>query len=142
MKVALKTGVRGKLLVATERILKDETILRLPAQFSQERTAHSLQVGPNRHQCFTDDLDDYISHGCGSRANVYVPFPALEYRALRPIEAGEECFLDYTTCEDDMSTSFECSCGAPDCYGSVRGWNYLTAEQKRFIGDRKAPYLQ
>jgi SET domain-containing protein len=44
-------------------------------------------------------------------------------RALRDIKIGEEINFDYTKNESNISTSFQCKCGAEKCIGLIGSSN-------------------
>lgn len=48
-------------------------------------------------------------------------FDGLNVVALRHIPEGEELTLDYADYLNEMSASFECCCGAPNCRGLITG---------------------
>lgn len=45
------------------------------------------------------------------------------------IKSGEDITFFYPSTEWDMAQGFECSCGAADCLGQIRGAKYLTLKQ-------------
>jgi hypothetical protein len=52
-------------------------------------------------------------------------------RERRDIEAGEELTCNYLTTDWELHEKFVCSCGAPNCYGEIRGFKYLSPQQQR-----------
>jgi SET domain-containing protein len=92
--------------------------------FTGVRDRHSIEVGPDRHQSFTGDIDDYINHSCDPNLELLVVDDdrgEYVFRALRPIAPGEEVGWDYETFETELSNPFECRCGAPQCRKVITG---------------------
>ena len=54
----------------------------------------------------------------------------LAFRSLRDILEGEEITFDYNSTEYDLSRPFRCLCGAERCLGYIRGYRYLTANDR------------
>ena len=143
-KVCIVAGANGtKSVVALSNIARGEPVMALAPVFSRERTRHSLQVASHRHQSFTDDVDDYINHACGSLANIKLVGNGsiFSHVAKRDISKGEEIFLNYNTCEDRMTSGFNCACGDPKCYESISGYNGLNLEQRNDLKEDRASYL-
>lgn len=58
------------------------------------------------------------NHSC----NPNTAYNGLNVMAVRPIKAGEELTLDYTTFLDDQYMEpFNCQCGEPNCRGFITG---------------------
>lgn len=101
-----------------------ETVFVLPPVYTRERDLYTIQVGPDLHQAFTDDLDDYINHSCDPNLELVVegdgPEPDRVYfRAIRDIRRGEEVTWDYLTAETELSSPFNCGCDAVNCRGRI-----------------------
>ena len=71
------------------------------------------------------------NHSCAP--NTYVDWKGLCLRALRDIDTGEELTCNYLTTDWDLHEKFVCTCGSPDCYGEIRGFKYLSPEQRRAL---------
>lgn len=63
-------------------------------------------------------------------------------RALRPISVNDEVTINYCASEEHILNTFSCDCGAPDCYGPVRGFAYLEPHQQAQIRGQLSPYLR
>jgi uncharacterized protein len=114
----------GKHVLARRPLAPGDIVFRLPKVFTDTRDRHSIEVGPGKHQAYTDDLDDYINHSCDPNLELVVlDATADEYgfRAVKPIEAGEEVSWDYETFETSLSSPFPCTCGAVNCRGRIEG---------------------
>jgi len=71
---------------------------------------------------FISDYNGTLNHSCNP--NVYLNGQVV-IKALRPIESGEEFFLDYGTIADQDLVLFEdCQCGADNCrkYITCKDW--------------------
>ena len=111
-------------VLARRRIPEGQLVFHLPKVFTSERDRHSIEVGLNRHQAYTDDIDDYINHSCGPNLELVVLDRGRDdfgFRSLRPIEPGEEVSWDYETFETELSNPFPCSCGAANCRKMITG---------------------
>lgn len=114
----------GHHVFARRSIEPGEIVFRLPKVFTDIRGRHSIEVGPDRHQAFTDDLDDYINHSCDPNLELTVlDADSNEYgfRAIKPIGPGVEVSWDYETFETSLSSPFPCTCGAANCRGWIGG---------------------
>lgn len=127
-------GFKG--VFATRHISADAIIFTLRGTFSTYPSKYTIQIGWHRHLNFpanrkdNDDIDycwQYLNHSC--EPNGYMDTTELTFRARRDIQAGEEVSFNYLTTESEMAVPFECICGSAYCFGSIRGWNFLTAEQ-------------
>ncbi|MEZ4383939.1 MAG: SET domain-containing methyltransferase [Nannocystaceae bacterium] len=130
----------GQALLAVAAIDEGERLLALAHVFVDVKTKYSIQLDERRHQAGTDEADDYMNHSCDP--NVTIDFDTLEVFALRPIAAGEQVTFNYNICEWEMCSPFTCACGSPRCIGEIRGYRYLTAEQRARIEPWLAPYLR
>jgi uncharacterized protein len=111
-------------VMATRDIAPGEVVCRLPKVFSDTRDRHSIEVGPGRHQAYTDDIDDYINHSCDPNLElIMVDADADDYvfRAKRAVAEGEEVTWDYETFETALSNPFPCTCGSVNCRGTIVG---------------------
>lgn len=113
----------GGHVMARRDIEPGEIVFRLPKVFSDTRDRHSIEVGPDKHQAFTDDIDDYINHSCDPNLEL-VPFGGDDefgFRVVKAVRAGEEVSWDYETYESELSSPFPCTCGATNCRGWIGG---------------------
>ena len=128
-------------VMAMNRIKRSDFLLSVAGPIV-ERNRYSLQIDASRHvdSCGERGLDDFTNHGCSP--NVFVVFPALEIRALRDIEIGEEVLINYCTTEEELFEPFTCRCGSPHCYGRVRGFRFLDQTQREALKDIASPWLK
>ncbi len=150
IEVREKQGFKG--ILAKENISKDSVIFCLKGTISRRRTKYTIQLDSNRHLAFpairkpSDHSDyswQYLNHDC--EPNGYVNTAELTFRALRDIAAGEEITFNYLTTESEMAVPFNCGCGSTNCFGFIRGRNFLTGAEaerlSRAVGEEKVVRL-
>lgn len=131
----------GKGLFAKVDIEKDEIIGKSQKNFLNAPTKYSLQIDENRHiQSIEGKFLAFKNHSCNP--NTYYDFELLGLRTLRRIKKGEELSMNYLASEWDMAEQFDCQCGANNCFGKLKGFKYLTLEQKKEIEFILSPFLK
>lgn len=92
-------------------------------------------------------FDENLNHSCDP--NCYVSFGRypedINLNALRDIEYNEELTFNYNTTEWDLieqQCTFACRCDADCCIGEIKGFKYLTVEQKLSISTLLSPFLK
>jgi hypothetical protein len=129
-------GFKG--VFAREDIVEDSAIFYLKGTVSKIPTRYTIQLGRNRHLNFPlvrwidDDLDycwQSLNHNC--EPNGYMNVHDLTFRAAKNIRRGAEITFNYLTTESEMAVPFSCICGSENCFGFIRGRNFLSAEQSR-----------
>lgn len=133
-------------LITSDRILKDEIILKLQGLPSQVPTKYTVQVSADIHLLpFSDDpavpssFFRFLNHSCKPSACFNMSERTLI--ALRNIDPGEEVNFNYNTTEYEMACPFSCRCGSGGCLGAIKGFRYLTVEQRRQLAPYLAPHL-
>lgn len=145
---AVRDVPHGVGLFATRDISAGSTILSIEGRAQGHATRYSIQIDAVTHIDAEAVLPDhemrarypwrFLNHSCEPNARV----EGRSLRAIRPIATGEQITFDYTTTEADMSTPFDCLCGASCCIGLVRGFNHLPEAARRARLDRLAPHLR
>lgn len=69
-----------------------------------------------------------------------VAFPRVV--VLQRIEAGEDITFNYCTTEWSMAAPFDCLCGHESCFGRIKGYSVINAEQRRMIEQLIAPHIK
>lgn len=134
-------------LVSTKRIVSGTTLFKIEGERTLRPTRYSVQIGDGLHvdlDCAHDEAEvfdrffwRFMNHSCNPNAR----FCSEEVIAARDIEPFEDVTFDYNTTEYEMAEPFDCHCGSPSCLGRIQGFKHLTAEQRRQLHPRLAPYL-
>jgi D-alanine-D-alanine ligase-like ATP-grasp enzyme len=70
----------------------------------------------------------YTNHSCSP--NIAISSDGGHFMAHRNIAADEEITFHYNTTEYDMACPFKCVCRAARCAGLIRGFRYLSADDR------------
>lgn len=106
----------------------------------------SLQIDENKFLESTAEtkFDDFLNHSCNP--NCYIDWKTLNLLALKDIRKGEELSFNYNISEYDLldggNFSFKCKCGSKNCLEEIRGFRYLSKEQKNKIKEFISPFLK
>lgn len=141
VKVEVGSGPLGRAVYAQERIEEGEVVLSAWGPYV-ERSAHSIQVAPDRHVHVASDME-FLNHSCDPNCGVLIPLEEEVIRvvALRAIEDGEELTIDYATFEYEIEFMPDCRCGAAGCRGRIDGYRGLPPERRAAYGPYIAAYL-
>ncbi|HXR98355.1 MAG TPA: SET domain-containing protein [Terriglobales bacterium] len=140
-----KSGTRHFRLVAQATFSPGEEIWMLAGEVVDVPDRYSVQVGKNDHlrpqPALPQGAEDiylwrYLNHSCNPNTRIV----GRKLLALAAIAAGDELTFDYNCTEYEMATPFPCRCGW--CAGAtVRGFKYLSAEERAQRRGSAAPYL-
>ncbi|MFO8015589.1 MAG: SET domain-containing methyltransferase [Candidatus Woesearchaeota archaeon] len=144
-KTGMKETEKGKSVFAKKEIEEGEKILEFERNFVKRQTRTSMQVdeGPHQESTDPDAAENFLNHSC--EPNAYIDFDdygGLSLRALRQINKGEEITFNFLTTEWELAEPFDCRCGSPRCYGRIKGFRYLSREQKEKLRPLLSPYLK
>lgn len=135
------------IVVATERIPEKDVLLRLEGIVLKEPTQFSIQIGESEHIAaysnhphIESSIIRYINHSCEPSAYFNITDRVLI--AAKNLEPGDEITFNYNTTEYDMVAPFQCRCGSANCYGEIKGFKYLSADQKNKLLPFISPYLK
>jgi hypothetical protein len=120
---------RQRALFVLRPVHKDEVLITYDGPILDHPTRYSVQIDENRHIDGTPESNAYLNHSCAP--NTYVDWKGVSLRALRGIAAGEELTCSYLTTDWEIREKFVCACGAPNCYGEIKGFKYLSPQQQR-----------
>lgn len=67
--------------------------------------------------------------------------PLLQIATTHAVPADTELTFNYLTTEWEMNECFTCGCGAPNCYGRIEGFAYLSPDKQRELLPLLAPHL-
>lgn len=134
-------------VIATKNILKGDSILKLQGAISAVPDKYSLQIGKKEHlRAFSEDPEDeassfrFLNHSCSP--NSYFDIPNRILIALNEIAINEEIVFHYCTTEYEMISPFKCLCGSKNCLGEIKGYNYLSSENKKKLFSQLSPHLK
>lgn len=133
---------KGKGLIATAKILKDETAVVFEGTeiITPNTSIYDLQLGDERYLVLEGPCR-FVNHSC-------VPNTGFKNDrvlvAIRDILPGEEVTLDYGMAEFELYRPFYCECGKPSCREYVEGFVTLPKHLMRryFDSGLFTPYLQ
>ena len=131
-------GQKG--LFALASIDPGDILLTYNGPLIDHATRWSIQIDATTHIEGTDTSNAYLNHSCAP--NAYVDWDARCLRALHPIRAGEEITCNYLTTDAELHEPFVCTCGAPECFGEIRGFAHLTREQQEKLAPWASPFLR
>jgi len=87
---------------------------------------------------FDSDPANFINHSCDANSGIRC-LHMLE--TLRDVEAGEELFFDYGTCEGDADATMTCLCQSKNCRGEVSGNDWKDPKFRARFGRRFLPFI-
>lgn len=145
--IEIKKSNSGNGLFARKLIKKGSVVFHFKGKIGDDAHTNpeSLQIDENKFLESTLKFDDFLNHSC--EPNCYIDWQNLNLVALKDIQIGEELTFDYNTAEYDLinmvqNCSFKCNCGSKNCIGEVRGFRYLSPEQKKQIQKFISPFLK
>ena len=134
-------------LIAVRRIAAGTRLFRIEGEQTRRPTRYSVQIGENLHidlsggHSSEEILDRYywrfMNHSCEPNTHVR----GQEVIASHAIEPWEDVTFNYNTTEFDLAEPFDCHCGSPGCFGTIRGFKHLTADERERMQPMLAPYL-
>lgn len=140
---ASKSFKKGELIYVTREYMipnKEATFLLLTDQgdYTLTTDTHSVAISDEHRMLYL--FDSFMNHSCdpSSYSTYYGDFPKktpLDYGtyALRDLVKGDQITADYNVFEYDAKGKEieKCGCGTPVCQGEVRGYKYLSNEEKK-----------
>jgi hypothetical protein len=139
LRTGARTGGRGRF--ALQRIRKGAAIIEFHDEgLLASPTRRSVQLDEGKHLYGRLASVGLLNHRCDP--NSWVDVHANCVRALRDIPKGEEITFNYLTTEYEMHSSFQCKCGSPLCYRSIRGFKHLDRVQQLALEPYLTPYLR
>ena len=120
---------RERALFAERAFRSGDVLITYDGPVLDHPTRYSVQIGEHQHVEGTAESNAWLNHSCAP--NAYVEWTPLRLRALRDIEAGEEITCNYLTTDWELHEPFVCRCGAPHCYGEIRGFAHLDSAARQ-----------
>jgi D-alanine-D-alanine ligase len=139
IRVRVEVGSFGNIVRAARPINAGETVFYLEGAIVGLPTKYTIQLDADRHVLNESSDWDLMNHCC--EPNVRIDVLTREMVAVRDIAIGEELNFNYNTTEWSMTSPFACGCGAPKCVGEIRGFRFLTDEQRGDISPYISPYI-
>ncbi|KAL1924111.1 uncharacterized protein VTP21DRAFT_7146 [Calcarisporiella thermophila] len=109
-------------LVATRNFAKGDLVASITTATPGPKRYTTVQVDKDKHIELNSDLV-YMNHACDPTC--FIDTQAMEVRAAKDIQAGEQLTFFYPSTEWDMDQPFQCWCKSAKCIGTVRGANSL-----------------
>lgn len=138
-KLEVKDAEKGRGIFAMNPIDQGEALITFEGKIVNHPTKTTLQIDDGKHLEGPGENDDFLNHSC--TPNAYIDFTRCSLCALCAIPQGMEVTFNYLTTEWDMANKFTCQCEASHCVGFVRGFKYLTLEQRKAIEHLLSPFL-
>ena len=102
------------------------------------RSRWTIQCAEGVHAMPLPENLKYVNHSCAP--SVFFDIEKMQLAALTEIAVGQELTFFYPSTEWEMTESFQCSCGAAQCLGTISGAVALTDEQRKRY--RLSPVVQ
>jgi SET domain-containing protein len=138
--VELRSNGRRIGLFARAPIAAGTVIMPLAGPLRSQPTQYSIQLDDHVHLDAGGRIDDELNHSCDASARM--DLDTMNLVAKRPIAPGQEVTINYCATEEVLANPFTCDCGSPGCYRVVRGFRFLTADQRRLLEGELSPYLR
>lgn len=138
-RIVLDHGPNGNFIKAAVSFKPEETICRLTGKIIVHPTKYTIQLDENIHVLDDGCLWQKMNHSC--EPNVRIDVLKREMVAVRDISRGEELNFNYNSTEWSMTSPFLCGCGAASCAGEIRGFCFLSEEQRQTIKPLLSTYI-
>lgn len=125
-------------------ISKGTTILQLELEnLTDKPNKYTLQVDDNKHvSCESYEWIMYLNHRCDANLKVEIFENILKLSLTKDVNTDEEITFNYLTTEFDIAESFVCKCDSRKCYNEIKGFKYLSNENKIELFPMMLPYLK
>jgi len=137
---------KGKGLFAGKNFKKGEVIYvfkgeYVKADLTNVSCPYALQLDFSLY-LIPEGEGKYLNHSCEPNCKLSLQNGQLMLIAIKEIKKDEELCYNYNTSEYDMGVdAFKCSCKSINCIGYIRGFKYLSYQEKIKIKDLLLPYL-
>lgn len=141
-KVTIINKDNFRTVVSSEKINKGETIILINGYLKNIPNRYSIQLDSLSHIWpYENSQWQYLNHSCSPNAEI-ARDGSRKLVAIKEIDKGEEVTFNYNCVEYDMNNPFKCNCGSERCLGYIRGYRWLSKEEKFEIKDCCMPYLK
>ena len=117
-------------------------LLLLPGELLARPDRYSLQLDRELHVRGNGALWEELRHSCEANGFVDATPSLARVRARRGVRAGEEITIDYCATQETLLHHLPCSGGPARCYGEIRGYRFLSPEERGRIAAWATPWLQ
>jgi hypothetical protein len=138
---------KGKALRCLVPVKKHEIIVLMIGEivdYNDPRVdEYPLQISEDKYLVGNrGDSTEFINHSCDPSCQMLFEGDRVYLAAIKDISPGDELTFDYNTTEFEMGKhAFKCLCGSPNCVGEIKGYKFLTDEEKEKRKPYLAPYL-
>jgi hypothetical protein len=95
------------------------TIKEADALYDDHPRTYLFGLSDGKHVIDGEGVAAFINHSCDPNCEADENKGRVWIIAIRDIEAGEELTYDYNLYDGDLDDPSPCSCGAPNCRGSM-----------------------
>jgi hypothetical protein len=124
--------LHGNGVFAKQKFREDDFIGFFEGEEVASRTDISVQFGTNFHVGPFPPFRN-LNHSCD--ANAF--FRGRNLYARRQIDKGQEITIDYNCSEFELDTLFQCNCGTEACVGTIKGYKFLSQDER----ERRAAWV-
>jgi len=143
----VRTKSKGRGLISKNKIKKDKVVLKLDSGITirPNSTASKTAIQIDEDSFLDSNprqIRDLLNHSCNP--TVRIDFTKMACIAIKDISKEDEITFNYSSTEYDLKSKdedFECFCGSKNCLGRVKGFKYLTIEERREIESLLTPFL-
>src|SRR5581483_5950510 len=98
----------------------------------------SLQIDVNKYLIVEKNSpEECINHSCDPNCQILFENDRIYLYVIKDIVVGDELTFNYNSTEYDMGKDvLVCLCESPNCVKEVKGYKYLTEEQKSLIASQ------
>ncbi|NQV08848.1 hypothetical protein HQ529_03285 [Candidatus Woesearchaeota archaeon] len=121
----------GRYVVATDLISKGEVISKPVGSKVSKPLRYSRQIGDNVYVVGMGAIE----HNCVDPTCVVDPI-TNNLVAFKDILPGEKATFNYLTTEWDMTKKFTCNCKEDGCLNTIKGFKYLTPQQRLELNNK------
>jgi len=155
----LSNNETGTYAVADCDIRAETTIYKFEGELVEGPDMYTIQIHEALH-IDTPGVPRFTAHSCDPNCRIRYTKPMeiasgptsqlrgandwiVELVAIKDIKNGDGFSFHYCSTEYAMDASFSCKCGSPKCIGNVRGYKFLSEDQKsnRLFQPLLSPYI-
>lgn len=89
----------------------------------------TVQISEGEHIHLNPEYLQFVNHSCAP--NVLFNTDSMQLECITDVAIGDELTFFYPATEWEISQTFNCHCGKPDCIGLIQGASELSVEVLR-----------